>query len=203
MTLFAWADAIGLVSFSISGFLMGVRKELDLLGLMIAAFLTALGGGIVRDVIVGRTPVAFTQSSVLLWVLLGIAAALAFGLHKKEQPERHSLFILSDSIGLVAFAATGALVGIESHFNLFGVMLLAFITAVGGGMVRDVMVNEVPIVLVSDFYGTIALLVALLLFLADWFGLPGTIALPGVAAGALTLRLVAYRRQWRLPKLKG
>ncbi len=203
MTLFWVADAIGLVSFSISGYLMGVRKRLDLLGILIAAYLTALGGGIIRDVIVGRSPTAFTQSSVLLFATAGIALAFAFRLHKKERLERFALFIVMDSIGLVAFALTGALVALEFGFNLFGVMLLAFTTAVGGGMLRDIMVNEVPMVLKSDFYGTIALLIAAAIFACDTVGCLGNVTLFVIASAALTLRLLAYYKKWQLPKPGG
>jgi len=203
MSLFEVADAIGLMTFSISGFLMGVRKRLDILGIVIAAFLTALGGGVIRDVIVGRTPIAFTQSSVLLFVVAGIILALILKLHTKKQPERYSIFILMDSIGLVAFAITGAMTGIEAEFNLFGVMLLAFITAVGGGMLRDMMVNEVPIVLTSDFYGTVALLIALLIYICDILDCLGSFTLITIAATTLSLRLVAYYRKWQLPKIGG
>jgi len=203
MSLFEIADAIGLVTFSISGFLMGIRKRLDILGIVIAAFSTALGGGIIRDVVVGHTPIAFTKSSVLFFVIAGIIIALILKLHTKKQPERFSIFILMDSIGLVAFAITGALVGIEAQFNLFGIMLLAFITAVGGGMLRDIMVNEVPIVLTSDFYGTVALLIALLIYICDLLDYLGTFTLATIATVALFLRLVAYYQKWQLPKIKG
>jgi len=203
MILFSVADALGLASFAISGYLMGVRKGLDLLGILIAAFLTALGGGVIRDVIVGRMPVAFTESSVLIIVTLAVAAAYILKLHSKKQPERFAIFILMDSIGLVAFAVTGALVGIESGFNIFGVMLLAFITAVGGGMLRDIMVNEVPMVLTSDFYGTIALLIAASVYLCDRLGCLNSFTLGIIASAALALRLIAYRKKWQLPKLGG
>jgi len=204
MTLFAIADALGLASFAVSGYLMGVRKGLDLLGILIAAFLTALGGGVIRDVIVGRMPVAFTETAVLLYVTAAVAVAYLFRLHAKKRPERFAIFILMDSMGLVAFALTGALVGIESGFNIFGVMLLAFVTAVGGGMIRDIMVNEVPMVLTSDFYGTIALLIAVSVFLCDRLGgCLGNFTLIIIAAAALALRLIAYKRGWRLPKLGG
>ena len=203
MTLFAVADALGLASFAISGYLMGVRKGLDLLGILIAAFLTALGGGVIRDVIVGRMPVAFTETAVLLYVTAAVALAYLFRLHAKKRPERFAIFILMDSMGLVAFALTGALVGIESGFNIFGVMLLAFVTAVGGGMIRDIMVNEVPMVLTSDFYGTIALLIAVSVFICDRIGCLGNFTLVTIAAAALALRLIAYKRGWRLPKLGG
>ena len=200
MSLFAAADALGLVTFAVSGYLAGVRRGLDLLGVAIAAFLTALGGGVVRDVIVGRTPVAFVQSSVLLFVMLGVALAYLFRLHTRPSLERRTLFILSDSVGLVAFALTGAMVALEAGFNLFGTMLLAFTTAVGGGMLRDMMTGTTPMVLTSDFYGTVALLVGALLYSCEAFGCLGPTAITLTAAGALLLRLVAWKRGWQLPK---
>ena len=200
MSFFAVADAIGLMTFAVSGYLAGVRKELDLLGVVIAAYLTALGGGIVRDVMVGHTPIAFLESSVHLFVLAGIVAAYLFKLHAKARLERHKLFMLSDSIGLVSFAMTGALTGLEAEFNLFGTMLLAFVTAVGGGMVRDTMIGEVPMVLTSDIYGTIALLIGLILFMCDRFECLGPISLALTAGGALAIRILAYKKGWHLPK---
>lgn len=203
MTLFAAADALGLVTFAISGYLAGVRKGLDLLGIVIAAFLTALGGGVVRDVIAGRTPTAFTENTTPLFVTAGILLAFALKLHTRPSVERHTLFIVSDSVGLVAFAVTGALVGLEAGFNLLGTMLLAFTTAVGGGMLRDMMTGTVPMVLVSDFYGTVALLVGLSLYLLEAADRLETPAVTLVMSVALALRLVAWRRGWQLPKPEG
>ena len=202
MNLFDIADAIGLFSFAVSGYLMGARKHLDLLGVVVAAFLTALGGGMARDVITGRTPVAFEDLSTPLFVTAGIVTAMALKLHTKERPERHTLFIFSDSVGLVAFALTGAMVGIGAGFNLFGVLLLGFITAVGGGMFRDMTLGEVPMVLTSDFYGTVALLAALLLYLFDRFAILNPLTLGMIALFTLALRLIAYHRGWQLPKLQ-
>ncbi|MDP3464383.1 MAG: trimeric intracellular cation channel family protein [Sulfuricurvum sp.] len=195
------ADILGIIAFALSGFLIGVRHKLDLLGLVISSSITALGGGIVRDVILMRTPFAFNEYYPAITVFATIFIALLFRRHLREELERQWLFVLSDTIGLVAFSITGALLAIEHDFNFFGVIILSFLTAVGGGVLRDTMINQVPSVLISDFYGSIALIVAILLLVAHslWGIQPLSVAL--IATFAIGLRLLAYTKQWHLPKL--
>lgn len=195
------ADILGIVAFTLSGFLVGVRNNLDLLGLIISASLTALGGGVVRDVILDRTPFAFNEYYPAITVITTIAVAFAFRLYNREQIERQWLFVISDTIGLVAFSITGALLAIAADFNFFGVIILSFLTAIGGGVLRDILINQVPAVLVSDFYGSIALIVSILLLLLVALGWMGTFGVASVAGFAIMLRLLAYLKQWHLPKL--
>lgn len=195
------ADILGIIAFTLSGFLIGVRHKLDILGLLVSASITALGGGIVRDVILMRTPFAFNEYYPAITVFSTIVIALLFRRHLREELERQWLFVLSDTIGLVAFSITGALLAIEHDFNFFGVLILSFLTAVGGGVLRDTMINQVPSVLISDFYGSIALIVAILLLVAHslWDVQPFSVAF--IATFAIGLRLLAYAKQWHLPKL--
>jgi len=158
MDIFTIASWVGGIAFAFSGFLVGVRKELDVMGVFILSMLTANGGGALRDVLVNRTPWVLTDLSAFYMVLGVLIIAFAFKLQRFAWVEKSRMFVLSDSLGLVAFSVTGAMVGVESGLNIFGVMVLAFLTATGGGIVRDVMVNEVPSVLNSDFYGSIAIL---------------------------------------------
>jgi uncharacterized membrane protein YeiH len=195
------ADILGIFAFALSGFLVGVRNNLDLLGLIISASLTALGGGVVRDVLLGRTPFAFNEYYPALTVIITILFAFAFRLYRREQLERQWLFVISDTIGLVAFSITGALLAIEVEFNFFGVMILSFLTAVGGGVLRDTMINQVPAVLISDFYGSIAIIVSILLLLLVQVNMLNTWGIAAIAGFAIFLRLLAYYKQWHLPKL--
>lgn len=199
--LFALASLIGGLSFALSGFLIGVRKELDFMGIFIVSMLSSNGGGAVRDVLVGRLPEVLRDSSAFLIVLGVIAAALILRLHRRAWVRRSRVFVLCDSLGLTAFSVTGALVGLETGLGLFGVMVLAFITATGGGIIRDLMVNDVPAVLSSDFYGTIALLVGASLWLLNRLELDNSTTTSAAFVVALTLRLLAYRYGWRLPRL--
>lgn len=196
------ADILGIIAFALSGFLVGVRNNLDLLGIIISASLTALGGGVVRDVILDRTPFAFTEYYPAITVIGTIAAAFVFRLYRREQIERQWLFVISDTIGLVAFSITGALLALAAEFNFFGVIILSFLTAIGGGVLRDILINQVPSVLVSDFYGSIALIVSILLLLFSAIGVLTTASVALVAGLAIALRLLAYHKGWHLPTLK-
>ena len=108
---------------------------------------------------------------------------------------------MSDTIGLVAFSITGALLAINADYNFFGVVILSFITAVGGGVTRDIMINQVPTVLISDFYGSIAVIVALILGVLQYLGATNEFSIIATALFSITLRLVAYQKKWHLPKL--
>lgn len=201
MEYFWVADIIGICAFAISGFLVAVRRGLDVLGVAIAAFSTALGGGIIRDVIVDKIPFAFIHSYPFFSVLIAIFLAIVLKIHKKEMVERRVLFVVMDSIGLIAFSVTGALIGVEFGLNLFGVLLLSFITAVGGGILRDVLINEIPFVLVNQFYGSVALLNALLIYSLFKLNMLEPLYILICSIFALTLRLIAYFRDWHLPKI--
>jgi uncharacterized membrane protein YeiH len=202
MTLFLAADIIGITAFAVSGFLAGVRHRLDLLGIIIVASLTALGGGIIRDIMLDRTPFAFSEYYPALTVITTVTAALLFKLYRRKELERKWAFVISDTVGLVAFSITGALLGIGAEFNFFGVIIVSFLTAIGGGVTRDILINQVPSVLTSDFYGTIALIVALLLIGANGLGQMNEITITGIALFAVALRLIAYMKQWHLPKIR-
>jgi uncharacterized membrane protein YeiH len=189
------------VAFALSGFSMAARHRLDLLGVVIAAMLTALGGGILRDLLVGHTPRALVETGPILTVLGTIVIAWALRLHRRRAIEERLLFVVSDSVGLIAFSITGALVGLETGISFFGVLLLAFVTAVGGGLLRDMLLSEVPLILCSEFYGSVAILVAAGLWGLDAAGWLSAHSLVLLFLLGLLLRLVAYFRHWRLPRL--
>ncbi len=194
------ADIIGLVAFALSGVLISLYKKLDIFGVFFIASLTALGGGVIRDVLAGRVPFAFTHYYPILVVLLTVITALFLKAHIREI-DRKFLFVFFDSIGLCAFSITGSLVGIEVGFNLFGVVILAIATAVGGGLVRDMLLNEVPFILKKEVYASVALLTAVIAFIFDVFGILNTFTLMLLFVGMLFLRLAAYKVGYHLPRL--
>ena len=198
---FLYADILGIIAFSISGFLIGIKNDLDILGVLIASSLTALGGGIIRDAILSSGPFAFTSIYPAVTLISTIFIAFIFKLYKKDSLERKWIFVISDTIGLVAFSITGAILAIDAEFNFFGIIILSFITAAGGGVARDVMINKVPTVLVTDFYGSIAVIVAVLLGLAEFFDSMNEITIISIALFSIGLRLIAFKKQWHLPKL--
>lgn len=199
--MFEAAEYIGLVAFAMSGFFIAVRNKLDFLGVLVSVFLTSAGGGILRDVTVDIKPYTFTHSSPALVIFSVMILMVIFRFHKKESLENQPLFILSDSIGLVSFSITGTLIAMEHDLNFAGVLALAFATAIGGGIMRDVIINEVPFVLKTGFYGTIALLIAAMLFFLDSLGLLGAYSLTAVFIFSVILRLIAYYKHWSIPML--
>jgi uncharacterized membrane protein YeiH len=197
--MFELAEYIGIIAFTTSGFFVAVRNKLDLLGLLIATFLTALGGGIARDIAVDKIPFTFSHNYPATVVLCVLAALILFKFHKRNSIENKLLFILSDSIGLISFSITGDLIAIENNFNLTGVMSLAFLTAVGGGIARDVILNEVPFVLKTGFYGTISLMIGLILYFLNLYYTISFSSITLLFIGGLALRIVAYYHKWSIP----
>ncbi len=197
LKIFEITDIIGIIAFSISGYLIGVRKNLDLLGVILSAFLTALGGGIIRDVVANREIFAFTAVLPGMVVLISVFVSFVFKFHKKEI-ENKFLFVVIDTIGLVSFSISGALVGLNVHFNLLGVMFLAFITSVGGGMLRDMLINEIPFILIKNFYASVSLIIGFCLY----FLKSSPFVVVVIFVLGVTLRLFAYKKDFHLPKIK-
>ena len=201
MTPLEIADIIGIISFALSGFLIAVHYKLDILGIFISAFLTALGGGMIRDVIANKTPYVLGDNLPIILVSSTLFLAFIFKLHKTTDLEGKTWFIISDAIGLVSFAITGALIGIRADFNFLGVLMLAFLTAVGGGTIRDILINKVPSILVSEFYGTVAIIIGLITYFLHLTNLSSIITLTITFIFGVTLRLLAFYKKWSLPKL--
>ncbi len=197
--MFEIAEYIGTIAFAISGFFVGVRVRLDFLGVLISVFLTAFGGGIIRDIIVDKTPYTFTHTMPGLIVISLMLALIFFKFHKHESIETKPFFIVSDSIGLVSFSITGALIALEANLNLTGVLILSFITAVGGGITRDIIINEVPFVFKTGFYGTVSLLVGLLMYLIHEFEVANIYTTTAIFMLAVAIRVIAYYRKWSIP----
>ena len=195
------ADIIGIICFALSGFLIAVHYKLDILGVFIAAFLTALGGGMIRDVLADRIPYVFTTNLPVILVVCTVLIALLFKLHKIADLEGKTTFIISDAIGLGSLSITGSIVPIQNEFNFLGVLILAFLTAVGGGTIRDILINRVPSILVSEFYATIALIIATSIFILEIFELRNLFTLTIVFVCGVLLRLFAYYKNWCLPTL--
>lgn len=202
MDIFFLASFIGTIAFAFSGFLVGVHKKMDLMGIFILSMLTANGGGALRDILLNKTPSVLTDLSGFYMVLCVFILAFVFRLHRYAIVEKSRLFVLSDALGLAAFSVTGALAAVDASLSIFGVMVLAFITASGGGIIRDLLVNEMPSVLSSDFYGTVSILIGLGIYALHQTGLDNNLNISLLFVAALILRLLAYLRGWKLPRMR-
>jgi uncharacterized membrane protein YeiH len=196
------ASFIGSVSFALSGVFLSIRKKLDIMGMFIIAMLTANGGGVLRDVLIGEIPGILIDISAFYIVLGVIAFSLLFKLHKHSLIERKLFFVISDSIGLVAFSITGAIIALEVGLNLFGVITLAFLSATGGGLIRDILLNEVPTLFHSGFYGSISILVSLLVLLCQYLQIFNNVSILVIFTICFSIRMLAHYKDWHLPKIK-
>lgn len=196
-----FASLAGGVAFALSGFLAGTKKNLDWMGLFILSFLTANGGGILRDVLTDRPPVILLSNEPFLIALAVTVLGSFFRIHAHSSVESRWLFVMCDAVGLVAFAITGSLVALSINAPFFGFITLAFLTAAGGAILRDMLVNNIPEVLHSGFYGSSAILVAVAIYLLANAGLLSSPAMLTVFICGLVVRLIAYRFSWKLPRL--
>lgn len=161
-------DKIGIVAFAFAGVSKGIQKKLDIFGLLIVGILMAVAGGIIRDLILAKVPYAVSNIDYLLYAFL--ASFLAIALYKFKLFVPAKPLLIADTIGLGAFAAAGAAVALQADLSVFHTVLFAIVTAVGGGMLRDILVNEIPFVLKREVYATAAGLGGLASYIAFLFG---------------------------------
>jgi uncharacterized membrane protein YeiH len=145
----------GTITFAVSGALAAVRKRFDVIGVLVLAFVTAVGGGSIRDVIAGIVPPASLTDEPLLWAVFA-TGLLVFVLHR-HLPEGRTLYVF-DTASLAIFAALGAQRGAEVGFGFWGVVLAGAVSGVGGGIIRDLLTGEIPVVLyrAGDLYAAAA-----------------------------------------------
>lgn len=190
-------DLVGTFVFALSGALVGVRRRLDLFGVLVLSFVAAIGGGVMRDTMIGATPPAALQD--WRYVAISIAAGLVTFWRAGDIERWRNPVQSIDAVGLGVFAVAGALKAQAFGLGPVGAMLLGMLTGIGGGMLRDVLVAQVPTVLKAELYAVAALAGAGVVVLGTALALPVATV---VAAGVVTctgLRLFAVRRGWTLP----
>ncbi|MEO2068733.1 MAG: trimeric intracellular cation channel family protein [Desulfurobacteriaceae bacterium] len=201
MSLFEVLNAIGLFSFAASGVFKGINKNLDLLGVITLGFLTALGGGITRDLIVNRVPMAFTGCKDLLITFCGIAFTLIIYIAFRKDFSTKKVIKYFDAIGLAAFSVTGFLVGTESNINYFGVILLGLITGAGGGVISDILTREIPFILKEDFYASCSIIGGIIFITLKELDFSLEVASFFSLLIILIVRILAIEKGWHLPKI--
>ena len=190
-------DLFGVAVFAISGALAAGRKSLDLLGVFVIAGVTAIGGGTIRDVLLGRHPIFWMQDTRYLFVIL--AAALFTLFYARTRPAPARALLLADAFGLAVFTIIGAQIAEEAGLPAILIVFMGTLTGVAGGVVRDVLCGEVPLILRRDIYATASITGGALYLLVQRIGFtPLVAALVGIAAVAV-LRALAIFGGLRLP----
>jgi uncharacterized membrane protein YeiH len=191
------ADLIGVAVFAASGASAAIAKQLDLFGVAFVGFLAALGGGILRDVVIGAVPpLAFADWR---YAVTAVTASIAvFWLHPQLTRLRRTVLVL-DAAGLGLFTVTGTLKALEAGVPPVGACLIGMLTAIGGGLARDLLTGDIPVVLQRDIYAVAALGGAILVTILRAWELAGPASLFATAVLITGVRLLALYRRWSAP----
>jgi len=198
MTTFILLDYVGTVVFAISGALAAMKHRFDPIGVIVLALVTAVGGGTLRDVMIGRTPVGWMIHTEYLWIILA-SALIAILFRSKLSYFRRTMFLF-DAIGLGIFTITGVELGIEAGLHPLVCMLLGTMSAAFGGVIRDILVNEVPLIFHKEVYASLSFLGGGLLLLLNLTSLPSPMAYLIVSGIIVLLRILAVKNKWSMPK---
>lgn len=190
-------DLLGTVAFAISGVLVAMDKRLDLFGVFIIAFVTAIGGGTLRDLLIGNTPVAWMLESTYIITIIG-TVILAIVLREKLRYLRKSLFLF-DTIGIGLYTMVGIEKGLNANLLPVMCIILGTITASFGGVIRDILCNEIPVIFRKEIYATACVLGGLSYFLLRKLPLDDEYVYLASILIVIGIRLVAVKYKIALP----
>lgn len=194
-------EGIGVLAFAASGVLAGATKRLDVVGVAVIAFLTAFGGGTLRDVLLDRGPFFWVANEGWVWAVLVLAIVGPVFLRAQHIEPTAKAMQWPDAVGLGLFAASGTQVALESGASPLVSTLMGVVTAVFGGMIRDILVNDIPWVVSSyQLYAVIAFAGGWLVWGLGALGIAPVVAVAVGAVVTMLLRILAIVFNWRLPQ---
>lgn len=188
---------IAITAEAMSGALAAGRRSMDIFGVVVIAFVTALGGGTIRDVILGHYPINWTQHPEYIYIV--ISAGLLTTVVARYMHRLKHAFLALDAMGLVAFSLIGSTVALEMDYPTIVVVMSGMITGISGGILRDVLCNQVPVVFRRELYASVSLAVCAVFLGLRALGVDTELNTAICFAGGLGLRLLAIWRGWRLP----
>ena len=197
--MFYLLDIIGTMAFALSGALTAMNKRLDPFGILIIAFVTAVGGGTLRDVLIGRTPVGWMLNLNYVYVIF-IGYILAIIFRKRFDKLRKSLFLF-DTIGLGVFTLIGLEKGISIGLHPIICTALGTMTACFGGVIRDILCNEIPVIFRKEIYATICILGGIVFFMLKRGNFPDELIQLVTSLVIIIVRLLVVKFNWSLPTL--
>lgn len=190
-------DLLGTMAFAVSGALAAYDKRLDGFGICIIAFVTAAGGGTIRDVLLGVNPVSWMNNMTLVYTILG-SIIITFLFRKKLLQLRKTLFLF-DSIGIGLYTVVGVETGIDHGLHPFICITLGCITACFGGVIRDILVNEIPVIFRKNIYATACIAGGIVYFILVAISVPRVVLFPAAAGSVILIRILAVTYKWQLP----
>ena len=201
MTIFYTLDILGTIAFAISGTLTAIHKKFDPFGVFIIAFATAVGGGTLRDVLIGRTPVGWMQDLNYVYAIIG-ATIFAIIIRKKIDYLSTSLFLF-DTIGLGIFTIVGTEIGIQQNLHPIVSVALGTMSATFGGVIRDILCNEIPVIFKKEIYASACIAGAIAFLALSKFNVPVNINYVITSLIVITIRLIAVKFKLSLPTFIG
>ena len=195
--MFNLLDLIGTLAFAISGALVSIDKKMDLFGVFIITFVTALGGGTLRDVMIGRTPVGWMLNIDYIYVIItGFIVTLLF----KQLIEKFKIYLfIFDTIGLGVFTLIGLEKGINIGLHPIICIALGTMTACFGGVIRDILCAEIPVIFKKEIYATICILGGIVFFILRKFNLNSDVLYLTTSLVIISVRVMVVRFKWYLP----
>jgi len=192
-------DILGTIAFAISGVLVAMDKKLDVFGVLIIAFVTAVGGGTLRDLLIGIRPVGWLNTPMHLLIIV-ITVLLAILFVKQLKYVRKSLFLF-DTIGIGLYTMVGIEKGLAADLSPVMCIALGTITACFGGVIRDILCNEIPVIFRKEIYATVCILGGLVYFLLIQFPIDNTISYSMAILTIIAMRVLAVRFKISLPNI--
>jgi uncharacterized membrane protein YeiH len=193
-------ELAGAFVFALSGAAAGVKHRLDLFGVLVVSAATATAGGIMRDVLLGAVPPIALRDWRYLAIAIVAGLVVFFSSHRTEREQRlRNLILTFDAGGLALFAVSGTQTALGYGLHPVMAAVLGMLTGIGGGILRDVLVSDIPVVLHSDLYAVAALAGALVVVAGHSLNAPPTVSAIAGATVCFGIRLVALWRGWRLP----
>jgi len=189
---------IAIVAEAVTAALAAGRRSMDWMGVALLGPVTALGGGSVRDVLLGRHPLTWVEHPSYLLITAG--AALATILVARYMHHLRKLFLFLDAVGLVVFTVIGCNIATALDLPFVIVIASGMITGCVGGVLRDILCADIPLLFRAELYATVSILTGVLYVGGQWAGTPHDITIAGAMAAGLTLRILALRFGWSMPR---
>ena len=197
--MFYIIDILGTIAFSISGVLVALNKKMDAFGILIIAFVTAVGGGTLRDILIGETPVSWMKDMTFVYVVLA-STILAVIFKSKIDYLRKSLFLF-DTIGIGLYTVVGVEKGLSVGLHPIICIALGTMSACFGGVIRDILCNEIPIIFRKEIYATACILGGIAYFIIKRLPIEGNLVFVIAGLVVIVTRVLAVKFKLRLPSL--
>jgi uncharacterized membrane protein YeiH len=191
-------DLIGTAAFAASGAWVGVRKRMDLFGVLVLGVVTAVGGGTLRDLLLGDSLPFSLKNELYIYIAIAVATVVFINRRRFELFEKPLLYF--DAIGLGTFVVIGTTKALDFQMGLLGAVLMGVMTGTAGGVLRDVLANQVPLILRREIYASACIAGGTLLVVLEHFGAARGVAALLAAGTVILVRLLAIYYDWSLPK---